>query len=108
MNEIGQLYTSGTWRAKAGKEAELIELWQAFAIWTARNQPGVGEAFLLQDPEDPQVLLSYGSWQSPENIVEWRSRPEFQDFVRKARQLCEELQPRNMTLVAHVDPQGGV
>jgi heme-degrading monooxygenase HmoA len=103
VGKIGQLYTAGTWRIKAGMEAEFIEVWQAFAAWTAENQAGAGEAFLLQDPEDPRSFLSFSPWDRVEHIVEWRSRPEFQAFVRKARELAEELQPRNMILVGHAD-----
>jgi len=107
MSKIGQLYTSGTWKVKAGMEAEFIELWQAFAEWTASSQAGAGEAFLLQNPENPQSFLSFGPWDRVEHVDKWRSRPEFQAFVRRARELCEALEPRNMVLVGHVDALGG-
>lgn len=106
MDKVGQLYTAGTWRTKAGMETEFIQLWQDFADWTAGNQAGAGEAFLLQNPEDPQSFLSFSPWDSVEDVDEWRSRPEFQAFVRRARELCEALQPRNMMLVGHVDASG--
>jgi heme-degrading monooxygenase HmoA len=107
MSKIGQLYASGKWRVKEGMEAEFIELWQNFAEWTAGSQPGAGEAVLLQNPEDPQSLLSFSPWDRVEDVDEWRSRPEFEAFVRGARELCEELEPRNMVLVGHVDAASG-
>lgn len=107
MSKIGQLYTAGTWRIKAGRETEFIQLWQGFADWTARNQAGAGEALLLQDPDAPRRFLSFSPWDRVENVDEWRSRSEFHAFVKQARELSEEIQPRNMMLVGHVDATGG-
>lgn len=105
MSERGQLYTSGTWRVKPGKEAEFIEAWQAFADWTSGNQSGSGEGILLQNEENPQSFLSLGPWDSAESIAHWRSQPRFQDFLSKARELCEEMQPQTMKLVGYSSPK---
>lgn len=105
MSERGQLYTAGFWKVKSGKEAEFIEAWQAFADWTSENQTGAGEGALLQNEENPQRFLSFGPWDSAESIAHWRSRPQFQDFIAKARALCEEMQPQTMKLVGYSSPQ---
>ena len=102
MGEPGQLYTSGLWSVRPGKEADFIRAWEQFAQWTSEHQPGVGDGRLLQDPEHPDKFLSFGPWESAERIAEWRSRPEFAAFVTTARELCEDIQPRTLKLVVHV------
>ena len=94
-----QLYTLATWKVKPGKEAEFIEAWQAFANWTSHTQPGAGEGVLLQGEDNLNHFVSFGPWDNAENVVNWRAQPEFQDFLSKARDLCEELQPQNMIRV---------
>ncbi len=100
MNEVKKLYTLGTWTAKVGKEETFMAEWQAFARWTARNQPGAGRAYLLQDPEHPQQFISFGPWESQDAIKSWRERPEFREFVARVRQLCDDFQPRSFVAVA--------
>ena len=102
MDASGQLYTSGEWKVTPGKEAQFIETWQKFAEWTSANLPGAGEARLLQDPEHPDMFLSFGPWETLGHIRDWRSRPEFAAFVARARELCEEIRPRTLTVVAHI------
>lgn len=100
MPEIGELYTSATWVVKEGKESEFVAAWTAFADWTARSAPGAGVAHLLQEVDQPRHFLSFGPWASQEAIQRWRGTPEFQDFLTRARQLCEEVRPRTLSLVA--------
>ena len=75
--EEKQLFTLATWKVKSGKEAEFIEAWQAFADWTAHTQSGAGEGVLLQSENNPDHFVSFGPWESAENIVSWRTQPEF-------------------------------
>ena len=103
--EEKQLYTLATWKVKAGKEAEFIESWQAFADWTTHTQAGAGEGVLLQGEDNPDHFVSFGPWDNAENVARWRAQPEFQDFLSKARDLCEELQPQNMIRVGQSIPR---
>ena len=98
--KTNQPYTLGIWTVKPGNEAAFIAEWGSFAQWSSKNQRGADTAYLLQDSDRPQQFISFGGWESPENIKEWRGRPEFQAFVSKARPLCEEFQPHSMKLVA--------
>jgi heme-degrading monooxygenase HmoA len=99
MMEKKQLYTLAIWKVKPGKEAEFIEAWQAFADWTTHTQASAGEGILLQGEDSPTQFVSFGPWDNAENVVNWRAQPEFRDFLSKARELCEELQPQNMIRV---------
>jgi heme-degrading monooxygenase HmoA len=99
MKDKRQLYTLATWKVKPGKEAKFIEAWQAFADWTTHTQAGAGEGVLLKNEDSPTQFVSFGPWESAENIVRWRAQPEFQDFLSRVRDLCEEMQPQNMIQV---------
>ncbi|OGO48994.1 MAG: hypothetical protein A2Z30_02505 [Chloroflexi bacterium RBG_16_64_43] len=105
MPKIGQLFTSGQWLVKPGKEAEFISAWDAFAQWTGQNQPGVGSGHLLQDTTNPRSFVSFGPWDSKEAIERWRENPEFRTFLSSARGLCDDIQPRTLTLVALAIPK---
>lgn len=96
---MAELYTLGLWKAKPGKEAEFIALWQEFADWTTGSQPGAGEGTLLQGEGEPQRFISFGPWADADSVVQWREQPKFKEFVAMARELCEEIEPQNMILV---------
>jgi quinol monooxygenase YgiN len=107
MTQLGQLYTAGVWVVKAGQAAAFVEAWQAFAEWSSDSAYADGRGHLLQDRDKPHRFLSFGSWESQERIAEWRSRPEFQGFIDKARDLCDHFQPMTMEQVAVVEPKHG-
>ena len=100
MPEIGQLFTSGQWLVKPGKEADFISAWDTFAQWTGEHQPGAGSGHLLQDTTNSRSFLSFGHWDSEAAIQQWRLMPEFQAFLTTARDLCDDIQTRALTLVA--------
>ncbi|MGH2605671.1 MAG: hypothetical protein ACRDG5_03690, partial [Anaerolineales bacterium] len=62
MPAIGQLFTSGAWLVKEGKEAEFVSAWKNFAEWTSRAGLGAGAGHLLQDTAEPRRFLSFGPW----------------------------------------------
>ena len=68
MSQINQPFTLGLWTAKKGSEKTFIGAWEAFAKWTAKNQPGAGTACLLQDRDHPQQFVSFGPWQDADAI----------------------------------------
>ena len=100
MPELSQLFSSGQWLVKPGKEAEFIAAWDTFAQWTVQSQAGAGSGHLLQDTANPRSFLSFGPWKSQDAIQQWRQKPEFQAFLNRARELCDDIQPRTLTLVA--------
>lgn len=102
---VEQLWTLGIWTTKVGQEQAFRDAWTAFADWTAHHQPGAGEAWLLQDAQQPQRFISFGPWESAEAASAWRSRPEFGAFVARVRDLCDEFQPNTLRLAAHVQAQ---
>lgn len=100
MDAVGQLFTAGLWTTRPGKEEEFIRAWDEFAKWTGKNQTGAGQGQLLQDVENPARFLSFGPWESAERVAEWRGTPEFAAFLVKARELCDEIRPSMLRVVA--------
>jgi len=100
MDTSLQLYTHGLWIVKTGNEKAFIDHWSSFAQWTAKNYPGGGKGYLLQDLDNPQQFVSFGPWKDMETVNKWREDPEFKKFVSKARELCESFQPRSLKVVA--------
>ncbi len=96
-------YTLGLWTVKAGKEQEFVEEWNRFAGWTSRHVVGSGSATLLQDPKNEREFISFGPWDNEQAIDSWRAAPEFQEFLTKARSLCDMVQPRTMRLVSSLE-----
>jgi heme-degrading monooxygenase HmoA len=97
---MAQIYTSGDWLVKEGKEDEFVEAWRELAAWTAGEMPGAGWARLLRDREEPRRFLSLGPWDSLESIEAWRGSEGFQSRVRRIRELLEDLRPRTLDAVA--------
>lgn len=100
MNRMQQPYTVGIWTVKPGKETAFIDEWTTFARWTARNQPGAGMGYLLQDSLNPLQFISYGPWDDTAAIDAWRHRAEFRAFAERAKELCDEFQPRTLVQVS--------
>src|SRR3972149_780240 len=95
----GQTWTMGLWHARPGREADFIKLWTEFAAWTCRNQKGGVHATILQDISDATRFVSFGPWDTLNDIASWRETEEFKAFVAAARDICESLQPNTLRVV---------
>ena len=95
------VYTSGRWRVSPGHEAEFIEAWQDLASQTKRDFPA-STATLLQDRDDPTLFLSFGPWESSEQIDHWRASETFQTGVGKIRPLLAEFTAHTLEPVGAV------
>jgi len=102
VETLHQLYTLGIWIVKAGNEKAFIDAWRAFAEWTLKNQPGNAKATLLQDEEQPQCFISFGPWKDKKSIESWRNQPEFKEFIKKAKDLCENIKPYTLKAVVNL------
>ena len=99
MAQIGQPYTSGRWLVRAGSEDDFMERWTAFTKWSLDNAPGAESFVLVRDAADPRRFLSFGAWESQEAVTRWRESPEFSELLGECRELCEEFEPHDYTLV---------
>jgi heme-degrading monooxygenase HmoA len=100
QNLSGEIYTLGIWKVIPGKEKEFIDQWTLFAQWTSKNLSGAGKGYLLQDETNSSRFISFGPWANRAIIQAWRESFEFKNFVRIAKELCEEFQPNTLRVVA--------
>lgn len=83
-------YTLGLWTVQPGREDEFVEAWKALAVATRKDFPGaVGT--LLRDTEQQNLFVSYGPWESAEQVAQWRASAAFGDGVGRIRGACGEL-----------------
>jgi quinol monooxygenase YgiN len=99
---VGGPYSSGVWIAKPGREAEFAAAWQEFAEWTLATVGGGTWAKLLRDLAQPNRFVSFGPWDSLEQIEAWRAHPGFAERVGRIRQLIESLEPSTLEAVVEV------
>jgi heme-degrading monooxygenase HmoA len=95
------LYTAGVWTVRPGREEEFVELWADLAEWTAAAFAG-RSGTLLRDREHPNRFLSFGSWESADQIDAWRAAPKWEEVVGRMRELLEDFQPGVYDVAARV------
>ena len=100
MYNLNQLFTSGIWLAKKGKEGDFVREWKAFANWSVRKKLGSEAPYLLQNISNPRYFISFGPWPDLATIEKWRQTKEFQTFVKKVKVLYEKFDPSTLKVVA--------
>ncbi len=96
--KTNQPYTAGDWIVKPGQEEAFIAAWGELAEWSNESVPGAGQPYLIQEVANPQHFISFGPWESPEAVRDWRSRPEFKEKLAKVAGLCEQFQGKDYIL----------
>jgi heme-degrading monooxygenase HmoA len=98
---MGDVYTSGAWKPKAGSEEAFIEAWAEFAAWGS-GMAGAGTLRLARDLDNPEQFLSFGDWESSDAARAWKDAAEFRDRIGSVLQHCDEFQSANYQVVASV------
>ena len=99
---MSTVYTSGSWQPSRGSEDAFVAAWQQFAAW-ASARPGAGTLQLVRDLHRPERFMSFGDWESIEQVHEWKSSPEFRERMARVLQHVDEFQPVELTLVASAE-----
>jgi hypothetical protein len=99
VEENGQRYRIGSWTVRPGQVKALIEAWQEFTEWVLEKLPDGGEAFLLQDLDDPHDFISYAALTMPEKTEELLASAESASRMRGVMEMCERVQPHRMRVV---------
>ena len=103
---MSQVYTTGSWKPNPGSEQAFVEAWKEFAAW-ASNMPGAGTLRLVRDLHEPGRFVSFGDWESLDEVKAWKGSPEFRERMAQVLQHVEEFHPTELALVATAE-QGGV
>jgi len=95
----GDVYTHALWKAKPGREQDLIDAWQglADAFLSLPNPPGRGT--LIQSVDDPTVFYSFGPWPSMEAVDAMRADPGSAEARARLLDACETATPAAYRLV---------
>ena len=96
---MSEIYTTGSWKPKAGSEEAFIEAWSEFAGW-ASGMPGAGRLQLTRDIRDPGRFLSFGGWGSIDAVRDWKGSSEFRERMARVQQHVDEFEPTELVVVA--------
>ncbi len=96
------VYTLATWRTKPGHEDDFVAAWQGLADRTKAAFPHAS-AVLLRDRDDPSLFVSFGPWDSPEEVAEWRSSSAFVDSVAELREHLDGMEPHTLDVRLVID-----
>ena len=95
------VYTVGIWIVKAGREEDFVRAWQELGDETKSDFPNA-RGTLVRDREQTNKFISFGPWESTEQIEQWRASETFKVSVGKIRELLEDFTPHTMDLAAQV------
>jgi heme-degrading monooxygenase HmoA len=98
---MAEVYSSGSWKAKDGEEAEFEAAWAEFARWMS-TMPGSGTARLTKDLSEAGRYMSFAPWESVEQMHAWKSDPAFRENMGKVQAHVAEFAPSEMELVAEI------
>jgi heme-degrading monooxygenase HmoA len=104
---MAEMFTTGAWKATAGKEAAFVEAWTAFAVW-ASGMTGAGTLRLARDVGDGGRFISFGRWESNESVRAWKSNQEFRERLARVLQYVDEFAPRELEVIAAVEAGANV
>jgi hypothetical protein len=65
--------------------------------------PGAGRLQLVRDLAAPQRFVSFGRWDSIDQVRAWKAAPEFRDRMAEVLVHVDDFQPSELTLVASAE-----
>jgi heme-degrading monooxygenase HmoA len=96
---MGEIYTTGIWRPKAGEEDQFVAAWSEFAQWAGEFR-GAGTLRLARDLADPERYVSFGRWDSAEAAHAWKTSAEFRERMGRVQAHVAEFTPDELEIVA--------
>jgi hypothetical protein len=66
----------------------------------AARMPHAGRLLLVRDIQDPERFVSFGDWESLDEVRAWKSSPEFRERMARVPQHVDEFRPAELALVA--------
>ena len=100
---MSEIYTTGVWRPKPGREREFVEAWTTFAGWAA-TMPGAGTLRLARDAGDPGRFVSLARWQNEDVVRAWKASPQFRERIGRVLQHVDGFEPAELTVMVDAAP----
>ena len=95
------VFTLGIWTVKEGREDDFVRAWRELAERTKEDFPDE-TATLLRDREQQNRFVSFGPWESLDQIEQWRNSTTFQAGVGKIRELLDDFAPSTLDVAAEI------
>jgi heme-degrading monooxygenase HmoA len=96
---MSNVYTTATWTPYPGKEEDFVSAWSEFASW-ASSMPGAGRLSLARDIREPERFISFGGWDSLEQVRGWKGSPEFRGRMARVLQHVSDFNPSELDVIA--------
>lgn len=96
------VWTLATWQARPGEEEQLVAAWEQLASRTKQAFPHAS-AVLLRDHQAPGLFISFGPWDSTEQVQRWRESAAFRDGLTAMRPHLAAFEPHTMDEVVVVE-----
>jgi len=96
---MSEMITTGTWFVAEARQAGFLNAWSAFAGW-ASSMDGAGTLRLGRDGRDSNHFVSFGPWDSADQVHAWKSSPEFRERMAQVLQYVDEFSPTELDVVA--------
>jgi heme-degrading monooxygenase HmoA len=69
----------------------------------ASSMPGAGRLSLARDTPETERFISFGGWESLDQVHGWKGSPEFRERMALVLQHVAECQPAELTLIASAE-----
>jgi heme-degrading monooxygenase HmoA len=93
------MITPGTWIVEETKQAAFLDPWSMFAGW-ASSMDAAGTLRLGRHGRDSNRFVSFGPWDSADQVQVWKPNPEFRERMANVLQHVDELSPTELVVVA--------
>ena len=95
------VYTLGVWNVREGYAEDFVAGWRRMGEATKRQFPAASGT-LLRDRDQRNRFVSFGPWESTEQVAEWRSSSAFVEGLAAIKETLESFEPHSMDLVCVV------
>ena len=96
---MAEMVTTGVWVVDDAEQEAFIEAWASFAAW-ASSMDGAGPLRLGRDSGEPRRFVSFGPWDSTEQVHAWKASGEFRQRMGAVLQHVAEFHPTELDAVA--------
>jgi quinol monooxygenase YgiN len=95
------VFTLGVWTTKDGRADDFVHAWHDLAARTKADFPAAS-ATLLRDRDQPNRFVSFGPWESLDQIEQWRNSDTFRDGVGAIRELIDAFAPSTLDVASEI------
>jgi heme-degrading monooxygenase HmoA len=93
---MANVWTHGAWTVEPGREDEFVAAWRDMASSAMAEFSPPEPPRLLRDREHSNVFLTFGPWESIEQIERFRSSALFSERVASMGELLESFETRTL------------